>query len=263
MSDILARICDDKRRHVAELKRERSLAQIAADAADAAPLRGFAAALRRAVVDRRTGLIAEIKQASPSHGAISSAPPAGMARAYAEGGAACLSVLTDQPYFHGCNAHLAEARAACALPVLRKDFIIDPWQVYETRAIGADCLLLILAALDDALAADLLALAQALGLDVLVEIHDADELARAAALGAALIGINNRNLRTLAIDLAVTEALAAQAPAGALLVSESGINEPGDIVRLKAAGVSCFLVGAALMRSARPEEAVAALVAAR
>jgi indole-3-glycerol phosphate synthase len=248
MSDVLARICADKRTHIAGAKRAEPLAALERRAQDTDAPRGFVAALERAAATGY-GLIAEIKKASPSRGLIrADFDPVSLACAYEEGGATCLSVLTDEPYFQGKNEYLAAARAAVGLPVLRKDFILDPWQVVEARAIGADCILLIMAALSDAEARDLAVEAKRWGMDVLVEVHDRGELDRALRLDARLIGINNRNLKTLAIDLATTEELAAAVPRDRLLVSESGLYTPDDLDRMARAGARCFLVGESLMK---------------
>jgi indole-3-glycerol phosphate synthase len=249
MRDVLAEICAEKRAHVAHRKAVVSEAALLAGLAEAPPLRRFAAALERNLAEGRYGLIAEIKKASPSAGLIrSDFDPSALARAYEAGGASCLSVLTDTPYFQGSNEDLGAARNAARLPVLRKDFIIDPYQVLESRRIGADCVLLILAALSDALAAELTAAAAELGLDVLAEVHDEAELDRALQLGVRLIGINNRNLRTLETDLCTTETLAPRVPSDRLVVAESGIKHPDDLDRLAAAGARCFLIGESLMR---------------
>ena len=250
MADILAEICDRKRQDVARRKAQRSEAALQSVTAEALPVRPFAAALEGQVTQGRYGLIAEIKKASPSRGLIrADFDPPSLAQAYEAGGATCLSVLTDAPYFQGDDDDLRAARAACALPVLRKDFILDPYQVLESRAIGADCILLIMAALDDGTARDLAATARDLGLDILVEVHDRAELDRALDLDCRLIGINNRNLKTLKVDLKTTESLAPLVPSDRLVVGESGIHDPEDLDRLAAAGARCFLVGESLMRA--------------
>jgi molybdenum cofactor biosynthesis protein MoaC len=250
VADVLTEICERKREHVGRSKAARPEAALRDLAAAAAPVRPFAAALEDQAMRGRYGLIAEIKKASPSRGLIrADFDPPGLARAYEAGGATCLSVLTDAPYFQGDGDHLRAARGACRLPVLRKDFILDPYQVVESRALGADCILLIMAALDDAAASELAAAAAELGLDVLVEVHDRAELDRGLRLDVRLIGINNRNLKTLKVDLHVTEELAPLVPPGRLIVGESGIYEPADLDRLAAAGARCFLVGESLMRA--------------
>lgn len=246
MSDVLAHIIAYKREEVAAARRARSWAQIEAAALAAEPPRGFARAIAHA---RSPALIAEIKRASPSKGLIrADFDPPSHAVAYAEGGATCLSVLTDGPSFQGADAHLAAARSAVGLPILRKDFLCDPYQVAEARALGADCVLVILAAVEDALAGDLCAAASRFGLDVLVEVHDEAELERAAALGPRLLGINNRSLRTFETRLETFERLAVHAPPGALLVAESGIFTPHDVARVAQAGARAILVGESLMR---------------
>ena len=249
MSDVLARICADKRAQIARAKAAVSEASLSAGLAAVAPIRPFAAALERHLAAGRYGLIAEIKKASPSAGLIrEDFDPAALARAYAAGGATCLSVLTDTLYFQGSDDDLRTARQAAPLPVLRKDFMLDPYQILESRHLGADCVLLILAALSDTAARELAATASEYGLDVLAEVHDQDELERALLLGVKLIGINNRNLKTLSVDLKTTEELAPLVPPDRITVGESGIRKPGDLDRLAAAGVRCFLVGESLMR---------------
>jgi len=261
MTDILARIAAYKREDVADRKRRRSFAQVDAAARAASSPRGFKAALETHHAPGKLSLIAEIKKASPSKGLIRADfdPPA-LARAYAEGGAACLSILTDGPSFQGADGYLIDARAAVALPCIRKDFLVDPWQVAESRALGADAILVILAMIDDALAADLMAEAARLSMDALVEVHDEAEMERAGKLGSTLVGINNRDLKSFVVDLAVTERLAAQAPADALLVTESGLFVHDDVVRMEAAGAKAMLVGESLMRQADVATATRALL---
>jgi indole-3-glycerol phosphate synthase len=262
MNDILAHIAAYKRDAVAIRKAARPLAVVEAAAREASAPRGFRSALDRAHGPGRLALIAEIKKASPSKGLIREDfdPPA-LARAYEAGGAACLSVLTDEPSFQGSDAFLVAARTATALPCLRKDFLVDPWQVAESRALGADAILVILAMVDDALAAELMSAAHDHGMDALVEVHDAEEMARANGLGAALVGINNRDLRTFVTDLAVTESLAAAAPPSALLVTESGVFTAADAARLERAGAKAMLVGESLMRQADVTAATRILLA--
>jgi indole-3-glycerol phosphate synthase len=261
MSNRLTEILETKRAHVAAAKSV-GLATLAARAAGQTPPRGFRAALERKSADG-FGLIAEIKKASPSKGLIRADfdPPA-HARAYEAGGAACLSVLTDVPYFQGSDDFLVAARAACALPCLRKDFMVDPWQVLEARALGADAILVILAALDDGAAAEIEAAAFELGMDVLVEVHDEAELERALALRSRLIGVNNRDLRDFSVDFARTYELVGRAPAGCTFVAESGLTGHADLVAMAGHGVRCFLVGESLMRQADVEAATRALLGA-
>ena len=256
----LEQICATKREEVAARNRMRSLADLDASAREQTAPRGFRSALERA---ERSGfgLIAEIKKASPSKGLIrEDFHPAAHARAYAAGGAACLSVLTDAPYFQGHEDYLVEARSACELPVLRKDFMVDTWQVAEARALGADAILIIVAALDDGAMVEIEQAAVEYGMDVLVEVHDHAEMERAALLQSRLIGVNNRDLRTFSTDLATTEALAPLAPEGSLLVGESGISRFEDCQRLSHAGVNSFLVGESLMRQCDVEAATRMLL---
>jgi indole-3-glycerol phosphate synthase len=262
VTDILDRIAAYKREEVAARKAKPSAAAYDFQASREAPPRGFRRMLDLTwTMTGRPALIAEIKKASPSKGLIRPDfdPPA-LARAYEAGGAACLSILTDGPSFQGDDAYLQQASLASRLPCLRKDFLVDPWQVAESRLLGADCILIILAMVDDALAADLLSEARRFGMDALVETHDEAEMERANRLGADLVGINNRSLRTFEVDLAVTERLAPLAPEGALLVAESGIFTPADVARVQAAGARAILVGESLMRQDDVEAATRALL---
>jgi len=260
MTDKLTEICTATKAEVTRRKSLQSLANLDDLAARQTAPRGFEAALRRAA-STGYGLIAEIKKASPSKGLIRPDfdPPA-HARAYEEGGATCLSVLTDGPYFQGHEDCLIAARAACQLPVIRKDFMVDPWQCAEARAIGADAILIIVAALEDGQMHEIEAAALERGMDVLVEVHNEAEMDRAAALKSRLIGINNRDLKRFVTDLATTERLAPLAPEGALLVGESGINSHADLLRLEKSGVRCFLVGESLMRQTDVAEATRKLL---
>ncbi len=258
MSDILQRILAHKSGEVAAARRVRSLASLRADAealrdsVNGAP-RAFERALRARISGGAAAVIAEIKRASPSQGLLREPfEPAAIAASYEQGGAACLSVLTDERFFQGELAHLVAARGACALPVLRKDFVIDEYQLHEARAHGADCVLLIVAALNDGQLRDFEGCAHALGMDVLVESHDAAELARALALRTALIGVNNRDLRTFTVSLDTTLAMIDRIPAQRLVVTESGIHTPDDVRRMRGAGVNAFLVGEAFMRAPDP-----------
>jgi indole-3-glycerol phosphate synthase len=261
VSDILEEIAAYKRIDVDALKRATSQDAAEAAAKVASPPRGFRAALEAAAAPGRLALIAEVKKASPSKGLIrANFDPPALAKAYEAGGAACLSVLTDGPSFQGADDYLVAARDATLLPALRKDFLVDPWQVAQSRGLGADAILVILAICDDALAAELLAEAARQGMDALVEAHDEAEVDRAVALGVGLIGVNNRDLRTFVTDLAVTERLAARIPNDRLLVTESGIAGPADAARLAKAGARAMLVGESLMRQADVEAATRALL---
>jgi indole-3-glycerol phosphate synthase len=254
--DILAKICAATRAETARRRAVTSLEAIRAQAFQAPKPRGFARALMDDAVRGRAGIITEIKRASPSGGLIrENFDPAALAVAYQAGGASCLSVLTDEPYFQGKPEHLRAARAAVSLPVLRKDFILEPWQVFESRAMGADCLLLIMAALADDEARELEELARCLDMDVLVEVHDEDELNRALGLQTPLLGINNRNLKTLVTSLETTERLSRLCTPDRFLISESGVRTHEDILRLQKAGAQGFLVGESLMR--QPDVTVA------
>ena len=253
MADILQKILARKAQEVRERSARTSLAQVGARAAQAPTTRGFVRALRAKIKAGQSAVIAEVKKASPSKGVMrADFDPAKIAASYERGGAACLSVLTDVDFFQGADAYLTAARENCALPVLRKDFMIDAYQVYEARALGADCILLIVAALDDAQLQELSELAHKLGLDVLVEVHDADELERALRTSAPLIGVNNRNLRTFETALETTLQLRERVPVDRLLVTESGIHTRADVERMRAAGIHAFLVGEAFMRAEDP-----------
>lgn len=262
MGDVLKQICDAKRAYVAAAQRRMPWAAIESEATLAPPVRGFLSALRSERQNDDFRLIAEIKRASPSKGLIrNDFDPVALAEAYRDGGATCLSVLTDSPYFRGDNAHLRAVRSAVDLPILRKDFILDPYQVVEARALGADCILVIIAALSDSQAAELVTVALGWGMDVLAEVHNEDELGRALLLETQLIGINNRNLKTLSVDLAVGEALAPRVPQDRLVVAESGLATRDDLKRMTAAGAKAFLVGESLMRQDDVAAAMRALCA--
>lgn len=260
MSDILDKINAVKREEVAAAIRKMPLAAMRADAESRVLTRDFVGALRGRVADGDPAVIAEIKKASPSKGVIrADFIPADIAQSYAEGGAACLSVLTDKQFFQGSVDYLKQARASVGLPVLRKDFLVDPYQVYESRSMGADCILLIAASLDDGLMAEMEAIALSLDMAVLVEVHDRAELQRALKLRTPLVGINNRDLRTFEVTLDTTLTLMADMPADRLLVTESGIVDQADVERMRSAGVQAFLVGEAFMRAEEPGQALADL----
>jgi indole-3-glycerol phosphate synthase len=260
--DILRKILSRKREEIAQRSSRTPLAELRERAQAAAPVRGFVRALRDKIDAGRSGVIAEIKKASPSKGVLrENFDPAAIAASYQAGGAACLSVLTDEDFFQGADAYLPQARAACSLPVLRKDFVLDPYQVYEARVLGADCILLIVAALSEHRLAELLQLAGDLAMDALVEVHDADEMGRALATSAPLIGVNNRDLRTFDTSLDTTIALLSGFPPDRLLVTESGIHSRADVQRMRDSGVPAFLVGEAFMTAADPGERLAELFA--
>ncbi len=260
--DILIKILKRKREEIDERTAKLPEEALRERLAAASPVRGFVSAIKRKIAAGEAAVIAEVKKASPSKGVIrESFDPGQIAASYEKGGAACLSVLTDIDFFQGADEYLQQVRGACVLPVLRKDFIIDPYQVYEARAMGADCILLIVAALDDARMHALSELAQSLGMDVLVEVHDAQELQRALKLDLPMVGINNRNLRTFELSLATTVELLDQIPGEVVVVTESGIHTPDDVALMRANGVNAFLVGEAFMRAAEPGEKLAELFA--
>ena len=264
MSTILDTILARKAEEIAERSARVPLAELIARVGDASPVRGFADALRTRIERGEPAVIAEVKKASPSKGVIRAEfDPAAIARRYEAGGAACLSVLTDVDFFQGADEYLVAAREACTLPVLRKDFVVDEYQLHEARALGADAVLLIAAALDDAQLAGFAALAAELGLDALAEVHDATELERVLRLPLPLVGVNNRDLRTFGVSLDTTLALKDRLPADRVLVTESGIAAPADVARMRDAGVHAFLVGEAFMREADPGEALRRLFFAR
>ncbi|HCY15231.1 MAG: indole-3-glycerol-phosphate synthase [Curvibacter sp. GWA2_64_110] len=262
MSDILNQIVDVKRQEIAAALKKKSLAAMRADAESRVLTRDFVGAMRAKMAAGQAAVIAEIKKASPSKGILrTDFEPADIAQSYAENGAACLSVLTDRQFFQGQPDYLKQARASCELPVLRKDFMVDPYQIYESRAMGADCILLIAACLEDGQMAELEAIARSLDMAVLVEVHDAAELERALKLKTPLVGINNRNLRTFEVTLETTLSLRDRVPADRLLVAESGILGRADVQRMREAGVNAFLVGEAFMRAPDPGVALAELFA--
>ena len=253
MHDVLKRILARKQEEVTERRERVSLFELKTRAATAPPVRGFADAIEAKIAAGQAAVIAEVKKASPSKGVIrADFDPAAIARSYEAGGAACLSVLTDIDFFQGSDDYLRQARAACALPVLRKDFVVDAWQLYESRVLGADCVLLIAAALDDAQLSEFAFIAAELGMDVLLEVHDIDELERSLPVPARLLGINNRNLKTFEVSLDTTLGLQPAVPADRVLVTESGILGPADVARMRDAGVHAFLVGEAFMRAPDP-----------
>ena len=263
MHDVLKRILARKQEEVAERRERVSLFELKARLSAAPPVRGFADAVQAKLQAGLPAVIAEVKKASPSKGVIRpDFDPAAIARSYEAGGAACLSVLTDIDFFQGSDAYLQQARTACSLPVLRKDFVVDAWQLHEARVLGADCVLLIAAALDDVQLAEFAFIADELGMDVLVEVHDLDELERALPVPARLLGINNRNLRTFEVSLQNTLDLQASVPLDRVLVTESGILAPADVALMRGAGVNAFLVGEAFMRQPDPGIALRDLFAA-
>ena len=258
--DILEKILRRKREEIAERSNTVSIEELKMQAAKAAPVRGFIASIEQRIVDNKAAVIAEIKKASPSKGVLrENFDPAAIASSYDKHGAACISVLTDKDFFQGGEDYLQQARAACSIPVIRKDFIIDPYQVYEARAINADCILLIVAALNDAALQELLDLAHALGMDVLMEVHDEEELQRALKTGARLIGINNRNLRTFDTSLSTTIDMLDKIPEDRIVVTESGIHTPDDVKLMRDNNVHTFLVGEAFMKADEPGSKLAEL----
>ncbi len=260
MADILEKIVEVKHQEVQAARKRKSLEAVRADAEARVLTRDFVGAMRSKMAAGQAAVIAEVKKASPSKGVLRpDFIPADIAQSYAEHGAACLSVLTDQSFFQGCADYLKQARASCDLPVLRKDFMVDAYQIYESRAMGADCILLIAACLDDAQMRDLEAIALSLNMAVLIEVHDGAELDRALALRSPLLGINNRNLKTFEVSLDTTLGLQARVPADRLLVTESGITSAADVQRMRQAGVHAFLVGEAFMRAPEPGQALAQL----
>lgn len=263
MSDILQTIVARKKQEVLEALEQTPLAALRAQVLEAGPTRDFAGAVASRASQGIAAVIAEVKKASPSKGLLRDPfEPAEIAQSYEHGGAACISVLTDRDFFQGSVAYLQAARAACSLPVLRKDFMIDEYQVWEARAMGADCILLIAACLSDAQMSSMEALAQDLGLAVLVEVHDAEEMRRALKLKTPLVGVNNRNLRTFEVDIGTSVALKALCDANKTLVTESGISTAADVARLRAEGIHAFLVGEAFMRAPQPGQALKALFSA-
>lgn len=259
--DVLSRICEAKLKHVAKQQRTISEHTLESIIKTVSAPRGFHAALKNKAQAKQVGLIAEVKKASPSKGIIrEDFHPVDIAKAYVQGGAACISVLTDVPFFQGEDSYLVDVRSAVKLPILRKDFMLEPYQIKESRALGADCILLIMAALSDAQAQELESAALELGMDVLVEVHNAEECERALRLKSRLLGVNNRNLKTLEVNLNTTESLAPLVPAGYTLVCESGIHTHKDIMVMHQAGVYCFLVGESLMREIDVAEATKRLI---
>ena len=260
MSDILKKIVAVKHEEIALALQKKPLAAVRADAESRVLTRDFVGAIRQKLTNQQSAVIAEIKKASPSKGVIrADFMPADIAQSYAEHGAACLSVLTDVPFFQGSSDYLKQARASCDLPVLRKDFMVDPYQVYEARVMGADCILLIAACLDDAQMKDLEAIARSLDMAVLVEVHDAQELARALKLKTPLVGINNRNLKTFEVSLDATLGMIKDVPTDRILITESGIVTAEDVQKMREANVNAFLVGETFMRAADPGQALAKL----